>query len=72
MSAVKKKLNPSGNCLRKVMGLSDKTEGSIISESKNDVKMKQKARMFLRRVFTEPTAGRMKDPATGIKMAAIR
>ncbi|MCK9614130.1 MAG: hypothetical protein M0R48_01350 [Candidatus Omnitrophica bacterium] len=71
-SAVKEKLRPKGNCLKKTICSPERMRVSITRESRNEEKTKQKARIFLKRRLNNPAKGRTADPAIGIRMVRIR
>ena len=71
-SAVRKILKPKGNCLKKTICSPEKIRGSIIKESKNEEKTKQKARIFLIRRLKNPAKGKIADPNIGTRIVRIR
>jgi hypothetical protein len=71
-SAVKERLRPKGNCLKKIICSPEHIRGSILKERQNEAKTRQKARIFLRRVFKKPTNGNMAEPTIGIRIVRIK
>jgi hypothetical protein len=69
ISAVKERLSPKGNCLKKIICPPLKTRLSSIAESRKEEKMKHRARIFLRLRLTRPASGKSAEPSIGIKMA---
>ncbi len=72
LSAVKEKLRPKGNCLKKVICSPEHIRGSILKERQNEAKTRQKARIFLKRLFKRPASGKMAEPTIGRKIVKIK